>query len=585
MAGNSSNLTFRLFGKDVSASKAFAGVGRSAEAASRGMGGLAKGAGIALAGIGAAAAVAGTALAVDFAGKAISSASDMNETLSKTSVIFGKNSSALVKWSATAAAAMGQSQQQALDAASTFATFGKSAGLSGKSLVKFAEQNSQLASDMASFFNTSPEQAIEAIGAAFRGEAEPMRAYGVLLDDASMRQQALKMHLIKTTKQALTPQQKVLAAQALIMKQTTAAQGDFARTSGGLANQQRILAAGWSNMTAKIGAYFLPIALKVVSFLNANLIPTVTAVTDGIKIFFDAFSGNSEMNEFDGALQTVNNAGIAFREVWDAVGGWITGTLLPVIRSLADGFMKNIWPAIQQVAATVAENLQPVIEALVAFWNDTLYPAIVRMVPVFATIAKVIGIVAGAVLLLVSWLLGKLVPIVLRVIGVFTTFATSLMSKVGAAIEWVIEHFGEIVDFFKSIPGKIGGFFSNLASIITAPFRIAFNSIASLWNRTVGSLSFSVPDWVPGIGGNGWSVPDIPMLANGGIVTRPTLALIGERGPEAVVPLGRGGYGGPTIVIDGGLYMGTNKQQVGRFLVDAWKAAGGSGVANVKFAG
>jgi hypothetical protein len=582
MAGNSSSLTFKLFGKDVSASKAFASVGRSAETVNRGIGGLAKGAGIALAGIGAAAAVAGTALAVDFAGKAISSASDMNETLSKTSVIFGKNSAALVKWSATAAAAMGQSQQQALDAASTFATFGKSAGLSGKSLVKFAEQNAQLASDMASFFNTSPEQAIEAIGAAFRGEAEPMRAYGVLLDDASMRQQALKMHLIKTTKQALTPQQKVLAAQALIMKQTTSAQGDFARTSGGLANQQRILSAGWSNMTAKIGAYFLPIALKVVSFLNANLIPTVTAVTDGIKIFFDAFSGNSEMNEFDGALQTVNNAGIAFREVWDAVGGWITGTLLPVIRSLADGFMKNIWPAIQQVAATVAENLQPVIEALVAFWNDTLYPAIVRMVPVFATIAKVIGIVAGAVLLLVSWLLGKLVPIVLRVIGVFTTFATSLMSKVGAAIEWVIEHFGEIVEFFKSIPGKIGGFFSHLANVITAPFRIAFNSIASLWNNTVGALSFSVPDWVPGLGGKGWDVPDIPMLANGGIVTRPTLALIGESGPEAVIPLNRrNGAGG--VVINITHPLGT-PEQIARAVNDALRRGASSGRANIKYA-
>lgn len=582
MAGNSSSLTFKLFGKDVSASKAFASVGRSAETVNRGIGGLAKGAGIALAGIGAAAAVAGTALAVDFAGKAISSASDMNETLSKTSVIFGKNSSALVKWSATAAAAMGQSQQQALDAASTFATFGKSAGLSGKSLVKFAEQNAQLASDMASFFNTSPEQAIEAIGAAFRGEAEPMRAYGVLLDDASMRQQALKMHLIKTTKQALTPQQKVLAAQALIMKQTTSAQGDFARTSGGLANQQRILSAGWSNMTAKIGAYFLPIALKVVSFLNANLIPTVTAVTDGIKIFFDAFSGNSEMNEFDGALQAVNNSGIAFREVWDAVGGWITGTLLPVIRSLADGFMKNIWPAIQQVAATVAENLQPVIEALVAFWNDTLYPAIVRMVPVFATIAKVIGIVAGAVLLLVSWLLGKLVPIVLRVIGVFTTFATSLMSKVGAAIEWVIEHFGEIVEFFKSIPGKIGGFFSHLANVITAPFRIAFNSIASLWNNTVGALSFSVPDWVPGLGGKGWDVPDIPMLANGGIVTRPTLALIGESGPEAVIPLNRrNGAGG--VVINITHPLGT-PEQIARAVNDALRRGASSGRANIKYA-
>lgn len=75
--------------------------------------------------------------------------------------------------------------------------------------------------------------------------------------------------------------------------------------------------------------------------------------------------------------------------------------------------------------------------------------------------------------------------------------------------------------------------------------RTAFNSIATLWNSTVGKLSFTIPSWVPGLGGSGWNVPDIPMLAAGGIVTKPTLALIGEAGPEAVVPLSRwGGAGG-----------------------------------------
>lgn len=80
--------------------------------------------------------------------------------------------------------------------------------------------------------------------------------------------------------------------------------------------------------------------------------------------------------------------------------------------------------------------------------------------------------------------------------------------------------------------------------------RAAFNGIASLWNSTVGKLSFTIPGWVPGIGGQGWNVPDIPMLAAGGIVTRPTLALIGEAGPEAVVPLSRmGSMGGAMRVV------------------------------------
>jgi hypothetical protein len=69
----------------------------------------------------------------------------------------------------------------------------------------------------------------------------------------------------------------------------------------------------------------------------------------------------------------------------------------------------------------------------------------------------------------------------------------------------------------------------------------------------VGKLSFTVPGWVPGIGGKGFDVPDIPMLAQGGIVTSPTLAMIGEAGPEAVIPLNRAGgmgLGGNTITVN-----------------------------------
>jgi hypothetical protein len=70
-------------------------------------------------------------------------------------------------------------------------------------------------------------------------------------------------------------------------------------------------------------------------------------------------------------------------------------------------------------------------------------------------------------------------------------------------------------------------------------YKAIFNGIATLWNNTIGKLSFEVPKWVPGLGGKGFEVPNIPMLAAGGIVTSPQLALIGEKGPEAVIPLSK----------------------------------------------
>lgn len=210
--------------------------------------------------------------ALGFVGyKAIDAASDLVESQSKTQQVFGDSAQAILDWSKNANKAFGQTQQSALDGASTFAIFGKSAGLSGDQLVSFSTGLVQLSSDMASFYNSSPEEAIEAISAAMRGENDPMEKYGVLLNDAVERQEALRMGLIKTTSQALTPQQRVLVAQSLIMQKTATAQGDFARTSDQLANSQRIAQAELHDTQAEIGQRFLPVALQMTHALSSIL--------------------------------------------------------------------------------------------------------------------------------------------------------------------------------------------------------------------------------------------------------------------------------------------------------------------------
>lgn len=198
---------------------------------------------------------------------AVKAASDLNETVSKTEVIFGAASKEVIKFSDTTAKSMGISQTAALSAASTFGVFGKAAGLTGTSLATFSTDFTTLAADLASFNNTTPEQAITAIGAALRGESEPIRQYGVLLSDAVLKQEAMALGIYDGTG-ALTAQQKVLAAQAAIYKQTGDAQGDFERTSGGLANQQRILTASIQDLQASIGKALLPIVQAVLPYLT-----------------------------------------------------------------------------------------------------------------------------------------------------------------------------------------------------------------------------------------------------------------------------------------------------------------------------
>jgi hypothetical protein len=108
--------------------------------------------------------------------------------------------------------------------------------------------------------------------------------------------------------------------------------------------------------------------------------------------------------------------------------------------------------------------------------------------------------------------------------------------------------------FVNAVKGYIGG--------IAGAYKAVFNGIANAWNNTVGRLSFSVPGWVPKIGGKGWDVPDIPTFAQGGRFDGGPM-IVGEKGPEmlvpgmagTIVPNNRMTGGGPVevrLVIEGG---------------------------------
>jgi hypothetical protein len=123
------------------------------------------------------------------------------------------------------------------------------------------------------------------------------------------------------------------------------------------------------------------------------------------------------------------------------------------------------------------------------------------------------------------------------------------------------EGFRNVVDtvfgFIKKGIGYLVDIFKKQFDIMYGLFKTIFNGIAKLWNNTIGKLSFSIPSWVPVIGGAKFEVPDMPYLANGGIVTGPTVAMIGEAGPEAVIPLDRmknfGMGGGINITVQTGV--------------------------------
>ena len=239
------------------------------------VGNIAKTAAVALAAVGAGAAAG--------AYKAITAASDLAEAQSKVNVIFGEDGAKYIQQFADRAdVALGKSKQSVMDAVGTFGMFAKAAGLSGDFAAEFSMQFTELASDLASFNNTSPEEAIQAIGSALRGESEPLRKYGVMLNDAALKAEAMAQGIYNGIG-PLNDRQKILAAEAVIYKQTADAQGDFARTSDGLANKQRIFKAQLDNVVTTIGTKLLPVFMKIVDFISDKILPAIELLTSAFE--------------------------------------------------------------------------------------------------------------------------------------------------------------------------------------------------------------------------------------------------------------------------------------------------------------
>jgi uncharacterized membrane protein YgcG len=318
-----------------------------------------------------------------FAKIAVSSASDLAETISKVGVLFGNSAKEIEIFAGTAAKSLGQTKQQALDAAATFAIFGTSAGLSGQELSKFSIDFVKLASDLSSFNNTSPQDAINAIGSALRGEAEPLRRYGVLLNDASLKQAALSLGIITTTTQALTPQQKVLAAQKLIFEQTTAAQGDFERTSSGLANQTKILTAQLENMKTEIGTALLPIVLQLATAFSEKIIPNLQAFVYGL-------TGN---NGFSDALTESQKTAFEWGERLKSVIGTVVDLKEELI--VLGGILATVF-VVSKISAAVAGTIA-LITGLIKAYNALKASAIVAGVATYFALNPAAGVAAAAI--------------------------------------------------------------------------------------------------------------------------------------------------------------------------------------------
>jgi hypothetical protein len=217
--------------------------------------------------VGAAGGLFAGAQVVNFLNDSAAAASDLEEAQSKVNVVFGDGVDDINKWAEGSASGFLMSKRAALEAAGTYGNLFQAFGIARPAATEMSKTLVELAADLASFNNTSVEDALLALRSGLSGETEPLKRYGVAINQARLEQAAMTSGIWDGT-EAMTAGQKAQAAYALILEDTALAQGDVARTSEGLANSQREMAAKIENAQAEIGKAWASIQLGAIRVIE-----------------------------------------------------------------------------------------------------------------------------------------------------------------------------------------------------------------------------------------------------------------------------------------------------------------------------
>lgn len=195
-------------------------------------------------------------------GSFVSSAMEAEESENLFTVSLGENAAAARQWSQRLGESLGLNEYAIRKQVATFNTMFESMGLGNDAALKMSEGLTQLSQDMASFYNLKPEEAFQKLQAGMTGETEPLKRLGILVNETTVKEYALRQGWIKQG-ETLSEVGKVYARYGSILSQTEKAQGDLARTQDSATNVQRSLRAEWEQTKIVLGDALLPAVTKV----------------------------------------------------------------------------------------------------------------------------------------------------------------------------------------------------------------------------------------------------------------------------------------------------------------------------------
>jgi len=256
--------------------------------------------------------------------------SNLTEVQNVVDVTFGNMNTKVNEFAKNAMRTVGLSETMAKQYMGNFGAMSKSMGFAVDQAEEMAETLTNLSGDVASFYNISQNEAYTKLKSVFTGETESLKELGVVMTQENLNQYALANGYGKTT-EAMNQQEKVALRLAYVTQTLSAANGDFARTSGSWANQVRLLSLQYQSLKASIGQGLIAVLTPVINVINtimAKLVQmanTFNSVLSAIGFNISGGSGGSgeagtidfggATGGIDGATDAMNNLGGATDKV------------------------------------------------------------------------------------------------------------------------------------------------------------------------------------------------------------------------------------------------------------------------------
>ena len=504
------------------------------------------------------------------------------------------------KWSEETSKALGLNAYNVRNNMATYNAMLTSMGLTSDESLKMSEGLTQLSYDMASFYNLKPEEAFDKLKSGISGEAEPLKALGILVNDNTIKTYAYANGIAKQGEQ-LTEAQKVQARYGAIMEATKNAQGDLARTMDSPTNKLRIMKEQAQQIGIQFGQILIPILEKLIAIIKPlmdqfqglskeqqEMIVKIALVAAAVgPLLLIVGKVVSVIGTISTAFGAVSSAMAAAGGASGAVGAAIAAITGPVGIAIAAvaGFIaifvllfKNnetfrnsviiVWNQIKTIMAGVFEAIKLLIQAFVqvagAIWQKYGADIVTVISAAFNVIASVVttalNVIKNIIQIVASLIKGDWQGVWDGIKNLTQNLWNGIQSVISGVLNLIKGIISVETGFVKNtisgawsaVQSVTSSIWQGIKTAIETPINAAKNTVKNAIDAIIGFFrNIKLPGIkIPQIklphfeltGSFSLMPPQVPKLSvnwysTGGIFSSPSVIGVGEAGTEAVIPV------------------------------------------------